>query len=921
MNDGKDSDWRRRAEELFVALAELPVAEHDGYLHQTCADARLRAEVFSLLACDFDDQQLDGAIQMVAAGLAADESWVGRRIGAYRLTAELGHGGMGVVYLAERDDQRFDKKVAIKLVTRGTDSPRTRERLVAERRILANLDHPSIAKLLDGGETAEGVPYIVMEYVDGQTIDGYAKANNYTTAAACELVAQVCVAVAYAHRNLVVHRDLKPSNILVTQGGEPKLLDFGIAGLLEEDGSTGSIQAFTPKYAAPEVMAGESVSTAADVYSLGVLLSTLVPERAPDLDAIVSMAMSRHPAQRYPSAAELGADLRRFLGGFAVLALAPTRRYRTAKFVRRNRWAVAVALLTALGLAVSTATALWQARRANLALAVAQNERAVAQTERSTAQRQALAADAARANAVHEHDLATQQRDRAIESSRLAQQRLDQLTAIASTTVNGIQDTLENIPGAIEGRREILRRTLGFLDRARISAGTDRALLRTVAVGYLRMGILLGASNRPNLGDPAGGLKNVQTAERILSGLVLRGEEPALQVDWVGSRRMLADLLSANGKGIDSRRVLEQTLPTAKRWATGGSVLVAIQLAALYGELAITGSPDANASFAAQAVELLEPLAIRRPDDDSVQRALAASLSRKVDIVLASGDSAAAVRIGLRAAAIREELVRRHPGETNILRDLMLSYSKLSAAVGPSARNANQGDFAQALEYARKMIDIAERIARLDPANRNALFDWGMALLRTGMIEPPEAQRANSLQLLESAVTKLEELVRNTPTPAYTLNLAAAYEYCGRRLAQQGQNVAALSYAEKSLRASKPLVTQGQPPRPAYLQVLHSYQLLVRLAPYAWNREKSVALANEATVAAERYIQVYPNLDQFVARIWEARGDMFQQLGEVPQACQSYRQSADAWKQLPQPGLPVNPQERDLVNTKLGKCP
>ena len=311
---------------------------------------------------------------------------------------------MGIVYAAQRDDDEFDRRAAIKILPAWSAAPVV-ERFRFERRVLASLDHPGIAKLLDAGSTDDGMPYLVMELVDGQPIDAWCEAHRTGVRARVALVEKVCTALAYAHQRLVVHRDVKAANILVTAAGEPKLLDFGIATLLATDGSatTGLTQtghhSFTPEYASPEQIRGERVTTASDVYSLGVVLYRLLAERPPyvlrglstlevirvvcdvepppmhtvavperravlrgDLDRIVAKALRKAPQERYGTIVELAADLRAWQEGRPVTAAPQSIAYRVRRFVRRNRGKVAVAAALALTLAAGVAATAWQAR-------------------------------------------------------------------------------------------------------------------------------------------------------------------------------------------------------------------------------------------------------------------------------------------------------------------------------------------------------------------------------------------------------------------------------------------------------------------------------------------------------------------------------------------------------------------------------
>ncbi|MBA3345597.1 MAG: serine/threonine protein kinase [Gemmatimonadales bacterium] len=344
-------------------------------------------------------------------GAAAESASLpaGTRIGPYEVLREIGRGGMGAVYLAARADDQYRKQVAIKLVGSGIESPELRRRFLAERQILASLDHPNIARLFDGGVTDAGSPYFIMEYVEGAPIDEYCDVGRLSVDARLALFASVCDAVQFAHQNLVVHRDLKPGNILVTAQGVVKLLDFGIATLLDAPiaGKGSPVteaghRLLTPEYASPEQVAGELVTTSSDVYQLGVLLFRLLTGQAPyrftsrspaeverivrqaepqppsavtggklrrrllgDLDNIVLMALRKEPTRRYASVRELETDIERHRNGHPVAARRPTRRYRTRKFLGRHRLGASATALVSAALLLGLASTTWQARVAS----------------------------------------------------------------------------------------------------------------------------------------------------------------------------------------------------------------------------------------------------------------------------------------------------------------------------------------------------------------------------------------------------------------------------------------------------------------------------------------------------------------------------------------------------------------------------
>jgi serine/threonine-protein kinase len=386
--------------DLFERARRKKPEDLPGWLADTCAgDDELRREVESLLASDPSDAGLVGKIVGDAAARTFDDAATpsataaGRRLGPFELVGELGRGGMATVYRARRVDREFEQEVAIKVARGGLAAPELERRFLAERQILASLDHPAIARLIDGGTATDGTAWVAMELVEGIPIDRYCDREHLPERRRVELMISVCNAVHHAHRNLVVHRDLKPGNVLVTREGAPKLLDFGIAKLLGGASQLGVAEntrtehrVFTPAYASPEQIRGEPITTASDVYSLGVMLFQLLTGRRPfeeseaptptdlerrilevepavprsvpaDLARIVHMALRKEPARRYASAEQLATDLRRYLDGQPVIAQDDTWTYRTVRFVGRHRWAVAAAAVFAVvlaGFAVST---------------------------------------------------------------------------------------------------------------------------------------------------------------------------------------------------------------------------------------------------------------------------------------------------------------------------------------------------------------------------------------------------------------------------------------------------------------------------------------------------------------------------------------------------------------------------------------
>jgi serine/threonine protein kinase len=452
------SERAERLAELVKAAVECGPEHWDAFLDEECqSDPELRAEIDSLLKHQKHVARFiePSALDVAAASFLNDRAdRSGQRLEDYDVLSRLGVGGMGEVYLAR--DTKLRRKVALKLVRAGMDSSEIAARFRQEEQILASLNHPNIAQLYGAGVAEADAPFLVMEYIEGARIDEYCRQKNLPTTARLELFRKVCSAVLYAHQRLIIHRDLKPSNILVTADGEPKLLDFGIAKLLEGQDAFTMMQTIlpgvmTPDYASPEQVRGEQITTSTDVYSLGVLLYELLtgqrpyrlktpspdemaraitdqePERPStaitradgssktqtqtpnpkllrdDLDTIVLMALRKEPARRYASVGQFSEDIRRYLEGLPVVAHKDTLSYRTTKFIKRNKIGVAAAtiiVLTLLGGIVATA---WQAKRATEQARIAADQARVAARERDRARVET--AKAARINDFLQHVL------------------------------------------------------------------------------------------------------------------------------------------------------------------------------------------------------------------------------------------------------------------------------------------------------------------------------------------------------------------------------------------------------------------------------------------------------------------------------------------------------------------------------------
>ncbi len=508
--------------EVLEEVITVKASQRSHWLDEACgSDLELRHEVESLLLSH--DRAGVEFLQTPAFNLLplnpADNSptiRVGRLVGVYRIEEQIGRGGMGEVYRAARVDGQYSKQVAVKLVRVGLDTSFVLERFRQERQILATLDHPNIARLLDGGTTEDGVPYFVMELIGGAPIDAYCDAQGLSVTERLELFLQVCAAVQHAHQRLIVHRDIKPSNIMVTREGGPKLLDFGIAKILDPaiESEPTLLRGMTPEYASPEQIRGEAITTATDVYSLGVVLYRILAGRSPypentrtplefakvicedeparpssrltgskkdvsgataeisdhsveksrrqlkgDLDHIVLKALRKEPGRRYASVEQLGDDIRRHLKGLPVLAVKGSARYRAGKFIRRNRLALAAGTLVLVTLVAGITATIRQAR---------------------IARRQAEIANAERAR---------------------AEQRFKDVRELANSLIFEIHDSIQALPGATPSRKLLLDRAVQYLDKLSQDAAGDSNLQRELAWAYQRLATVQGDTTQSNLGE------------------------------------------------------------------------------------------------------------------------------------------------------------------------------------------------------------------------------------------------------------------------------------------------------------------------------------------------------------------------------------------------------------------------------------
>lgn len=708
--------WRR-IEEIFQTVADRPTAERDAYLTRACGDDEdLRKEVVSLLSHESPETFILDPIKSAAVSLisAPEGEKADERIGAFRITRLVGRGGMGAVYEAMRDDAQFEQRVAIKIIKRGTDTDFARDRFRRERHILAGLEHPHIARLLDGGSTEDGLPYFVMEFVEGESITSYCRRHKLSLIARLKLFRRVCSAVQYAHQKLVVHRDIKPGNILVTEDGTPKLLDFGIAKLLAHEPGEAitqtetALRMMTPDYASPEQVRGLAITTATDVYSLGAVLYELLtgcrphqfnthslleiervicdteteePSRAVkrlmdapaglarrlagDLDKIVMMSLRKEPERRYQSVEQFSEDIRRHLEGRPVIARKDTVSYRASKFIQRHKLGMAATLLVILSLIGGIVATSWQARR--------------------------------------------------------AERRFEQVRHLANTFLFDVHDKIQSLPGSTEARELVVKTALEYLDSLAQEAEGDAELEWELAVAYQKIGDVQGNPWDANLGHTEAAIKSYQKSLALAERLIARdSSNPDRRRTLAQNYFKMGALLSEAGNKMGAQKMLRQsaalTQSLVKEMNEEDDIVLLINIYTRIGDTELdTGDVASSIDTYSQTLQLSDMRAAEYPGDNA-QLNVAFSHSHVGEALAATGDLEGAIRSYRVSLAIIEELAEKQPLNLRFSRGVMIAHFWLGNLSG-GLHFINMGDRAAALDHHQKALVIAEAAAATDAKN------------------------------------------------------------------------------------------------------------------------------------------------------------------------------------------------------------
>jgi serine/threonine protein kinase/tetratricopeptide (TPR) repeat protein len=889
--------WQR-INEMFHAALVLENGERSAFLvAHSSGDELLRGKVAALLA---SHEQAGGFIQGSVFSEAAQllgeeevEAMIGQHIGLYKINREIGRGGMGSVYLATRNDDQFQQQVAIKVVRRGMDTDLVLARFRNERQILAGFDHPNIARLFDGGSTESGLPYFIMEHIEGQAIDEYCDSHRLSTAARLELFRTVCAAVQYAHQHLVIHRDIKPSNILVTAGGMPKLLDFGIAKLLHSEApegkaTTGMLERLmTPEYASPEQVLGEHVTTVSDVYSLGVLLYELLSGHSPyhfktllpqDIAQVISDSEPEKPStvidrvkevttggrrgkKLTPESVSKTRDgrpekLRRKLAGdldnIVLMAMRkePHRRYSSvgqfSEDIRRH--------LEGLPVVARKATLSYRSakfiRRNTVAVAAA----AVV----------SLILVVGIAATGWEAHVARGERARAEVAGARAERRFNQVRKLAHSVLFDYNEAIQDLPGSVPVRERLVKDALEYLDSLAGEASDDPSLQRELATAYEKVGDVQGRTLRANMGDTSGARDSYRKALRIRETLLAANpKDSSLRSDLADSYREFGRLLwtasdTAGGlenarKDVFLREALTAENPTnmQARFSLGVSH-------ADVGEILLEQGVTTGAAESLQrALAVFEAVLVSDPSNDKFRGAVPFIYQKSSEVMLWQGDAAGALATSRKALAMDTKLSSDYPTNTHFRQEVGIDFEKVGNTL------ENLGDINGALESYRNELRIFEEQSVSDPANAQFRSDLSSAYFKVGSMLAKVGKPADALLSESKALAIREKLATADPLDLWKRwDLIESYAKTGNALANDGNEVAALDACRKTQAL---LANTIDDPTNVYLRSYRAY------ASADVGEALTIIAASRRTALSERrgLLDTAEDLYQQSAAIWE----------------------------------------------------
>ncbi len=779
----------KKIKNIFATVSETSKENRAEILRESCgADAVLLEEVQSLLTAHDEAENIieKNVFNFDSLTNSNGKNYHGKQFGNYKILREIGRGGMGAVFLAERNDGEFNQQVALKIVRQTILDDETERHFRREREILASLNHPNIAGLHDGGVSGAGEAFLAMEYVEGETLLEFAETQNLAIEERLKLFLKICAAVSYAHRNLTIHRDLKPSNILVTKDGEPKLLDFGLAKILDDNLSdqnqTATIfRAFTPAYASPEQILGKKVNTTSDVYSLGVVFYELLtgdkpfhfegksleeiiktvsecepplpsanpnskirnPKLRGDLDNIAFKTLQKEPERRYKSVEELAGDIERHLNGLPILARPNTFPYRASKFFQRNKIAVSATIIVILSIITGIIFTLWQANETRI------------------------------------------ERDR-------AEKRFNDVRKLSNSLLFEITPRIERLQGSTGAREILVKRALEYLDSLANESQSDPVLQSELASAYEKIGELQGNPYKPNLNDFTGAIASYEKAQNIRRNLPPTPENQKLFAENFrgvsNARYYQNDVKGSLNDSSEALKIYERL--TAENPATDD-----LQIAFVDTQIEFAATYSSNNQYSV-AIPLFQKaianLANLDQNNQEIQR-LSAMATAQLATAYSWDDKQPEAEIELaKSVKLIERLIEQAPND-NFIRQTAIQIYGLGASINEGVKND------VSMEFAEKQLKMATDAVRTDSADLQAKFNLARAYSRLGISLVNIKQISPATQNLQKAENILRELMTQEPKNlSYQRDLAKLYVRFGDAENTRASYPAALEDYQKS---------------------------------------------------------------------------------------------------------------------------
>ncbi|HRH40900.1 MAG TPA: protein kinase, partial [Pyrinomonadaceae bacterium] len=857
---------------------------------------------------------------------------------------ELGVGGMGAVFLAERSDGEFQQQVALKLIKRGMDSDAVLRRFINERQILASLEHPNIAHLIDGGTTADGLPYFVMEYVEGVPLIEFAEQQDLNLKERLDLFREVCSAVLFAHQNLVIHRDLKPSNILINKEGKAKLLDFGIAKLLKSESENQTATqhfAFTPEYASPEQVRGEKLSTATDIYSLGVILYELLTGVRPfkteskniseiikavcetepvrpsawqdtgtprhrdtetnqtltasphrpvpasqlkgDLDNIILKALRKEPERRYSSVEQFSEDIRRHQTGLPVTASKDTWSYRTSKFMQRNRIGVAAAALILITLLGGLFATLYQRNK--------------------------------------------------------AQRRFNDVRQLANSFLFEFHDAIKDLPGATSARELVVKRAIEYLDKLSQESEGDSTLQRELGTAYAEIGQIQGNSYHSNLGDTDGAMKSYRRSLEIRQKLADADPKNLdLQHELADSHEGVGDMLYTINDlkgGLESYEkavaIREKIIAAAPdnleyRYSLGGVLGKRGDIKGMEGFPNLGDTLGALESYR-QGVKVYEELVNLAPENEKFQSAYATMLHFMGMLQTTTGDAKGAIANGQKALSIFDSLIAANPNNAKY------ETHKMSGLIFMRYPLLDEGRTAEAIQNARQVISTMEKQVAADPKNSFAKRSLGVSynslakcLLQAGDAKGAIENHQRSLKIAQELSAADPNNAENRRDTSLTKQfLAEAQAAAGEREVALINFRESISFLETELKKDDSNVQIKEDMAACLVEIGKILTAKGDLANAVESFRRALPLAEEALQKNSNNIKVK---SRYANHYFEA-GKAFAKLAQKEnsektkvESCKYLNRSFAIWNEMKQAGTlsTINANRPDEVAKEMAGC-